>query len=41
VSFFKLSEIYETNPLGIGVLVGGVVLVGALFAFGYAARSVR
>ncbi len=41
VSFFKLSEIYETNPLGIGVIVGGVVLVGALFAFGYAARSVR
>jgi len=41
VSFFKLSEIYESNPLGIGLVVGGVVLVGALLAFGYAARSVR
>lgn len=41
VSFFKLSELYEGNPLGIGLVVGGVVLVGALFAFGYAARSVR
>ena len=41
VSFFKLSEIYESNPLGIGLVVGGVVLVGALLAFGYASRSVR
>lgn len=41
VSFFKLSELYEKNPLGIGLVVGGVVLVGALLAFGYVSRSAR
>lgn len=41
VSFFKFSELYDKNTIGIGLLAGGVVVVGLLFAIGYAARSVR
>ncbi len=39
VSFFKLSELYEANPVGVGLVVGGVVLAGVLLAFGYATRN--
>jgi hypothetical protein len=39
VSFFKLSEIYESNPVGVGLVVGGVVFIGVLLALGYATRK--
>ena len=39
VSFFKLSEIYESNPVGVGLVVGGVVFIGVLLALGYATQK--